>query len=68
MSLFFGFLFASLAPLMPGYAAMAGLGAVALIIGGIIGGAIWGFIYGAVIAFLYNIFAGWVGGVQLDLV
>ena len=29
-------------------------------------GAIMGFITGAIHAFLYNIFAGWVGGINLE--
>jgi hypothetical protein len=31
-------------------------------------GAIGGFISGALTAFLYNVFAGWVGGIDLDLI
>jgi hypothetical protein len=66
--LIYGAFFSALLPMMPGVSAFAALGAVALIIGGILFGAIFGFIYGAVVAFLYNVFAGWVGGIQLDLV
>ena len=66
--LIYGAFFSALLPMMPGVSAFAAMGAVALIIGGIILGAIGGFIYGAVVAFLYNVFAGWVGGVQIGLV
>jgi len=66
--LIYGAFFSALLPMMPGISAFAAMGAVALIIGGIIFGAIGGFIYGAVVAFLYNVFAGWVGGLQIDLV
>ena len=48
-------------------AGAGGIGAVIVILMAI-AGAVCGFIYGAVVAFLYNVFAGWVGGVQLDLV
>jgi hypothetical protein len=67
MGIFYGALFAVLAPLMSTYSAMMGAGAIAMVIGGIILGAIFGFIYGAVLAFLYNIFADWVGGVEVEL-
>jgi hypothetical protein len=50
-----------------GTAAAGGVGIVMVIVMAIVG-AIGGFIYGAVIAFLYNVFAGWVGGIQVDLV
>jgi len=50
----------------PGPVGAGGLGAV-FIVFAIIGGAVGGFIYGAVVAFLYNVFAGWVGGVEIDL-
>ena len=66
--LIYGVFFSALSPMMPGISSFAAMGAVALIIGGIIFGAIGGFIYGTVVAFLYNVFAGWVGGVQIDLV
>jgi hypothetical protein len=46
---------------------MAGLGAVAILVIGIIGGAIWGFIIGAIWAFVYNIAAGAVGPIEADL-
>jgi len=68
IGLIYGVIFSLLLPTIPRLAALAGMGAVALIIGGIVFGAIGGFIYGAVVAFLYNVFAGWVGGVQIDLV
>lgn len=56
--------------MMPGVSSLPapgiGLGIVVIILIAI-GGAIGGFIYGAILAFLYNVFAGWVGGVELDL-
>ena len=62
---------AAYAGVTPGLSGMGGLGAggvpVMIIVFTVIGGAIGGFIYGAVIAFLYNAFAGWVGGIELDL-
>jgi len=63
----YGAFFSALMPVMPGISSFAPMGAVALIVGGIIFGAIFGFIYGAVVAFLYNVFAGWIGGIELDL-
>jgi hypothetical protein len=74
--LVYGIIFATFAStllmIMPvasslGAAGAGGIGAV-IVVFMAIGGVIGGFIYGAVVAFLYNIFAGWVGGVQLDLV
>jgi len=65
--LVYGLFFSALMPLMPGISSFAAMGAVALVIIGIIFGAIFGFIYGAVVAFLYNVFAGWIGGIELDL-
>ncbi len=58
--------------MMPGLSnigpvAAGGLGIALVIIMAILG-AVGGFIYGAVVAFLYNVFAGWVGGVEVDLV
>jgi len=50
-----------------GAAGAGGVGAVIVILTAI-AGAIGGFIYGGIIAFLYNAFAGWIGGVQVDLV
>lgn len=55
---------------MPGVSAPAATGAgvgVALILFTVIAGGIGGFIYGAVMAFLYNVFAGWIGGVELEI-
>jgi len=66
--LIYGLFFSALAPMMPGLSSLAGMGSVAVIVGGIVGGAVGGFIYGAVASFLYNVFADWVGGVQIDLV
>jgi len=65
--LIYAALFAYVAPMLPGYMASSGMGRAFLIIAGIIGGAVFGFICGAIIAFLYNVFAGVVGGVQIDL-
>jgi hypothetical protein len=74
--LVYGILFAAYAStllmIMPlasslGAAGAGGVGAVIVVLMAI-GGTVGGFIYGAVIAFLYNIFASWVGGVQIDLV
>lgn len=72
--LIYGILFAvfaaALAMFMPlsslGTAGAGGLGAVMVIVMAI-AGLIGGFIYGVIVAFLYNVFAGWVGGVQIDL-
>ncbi|MDD1664939.1 MAG: hypothetical protein LUQ32_06255 [Methanomicrobiales archaeon] len=50
-----------------GAAGAGGVGAVIVVLMAI-AGAVGGFIYGAVVAFLYNVFAGWVGGVQVDLI
>ena len=66
--LIYGVFFSAFLPLIPRLSALAGMGTVAVIIGGIVFGAMAGFIYGAVVSFLYNVFAGWVGGVQIDLV
>ncbi len=49
----------------PGFAGLVGIG---LIIFAIIGGAVIGFIWGIIVSFLYNVFAGWLGGVEVDLV
>jgi len=43
------------------------LGGVAVFVLMVILGIVGGFILGAVIAFLYNAFAGWIGGVEIDL-
>jgi hypothetical protein len=71
--LLYGILFSVFAGAMA--AAMPGLGAggagafgVVMVFFMAIGGLIGGFVYGVIMAFLYNIFAGWVGGVQIDLV
>ena len=60
--------FSALLPMTPGLSSLGNMGTAALIIGGLIFGAIGGFIYGAIVSFLYNVFAGWIGGVQIDLV
>jgi hypothetical protein len=73
--LIYGILFsvfaAAFVSLMPGVSglgplAAGGIGIVLVILTAIVG-AIGGFIYGAVVAFLYNVFAGWIGGVEIDL-
>jgi hypothetical protein len=46
---------------------MAGLGAAVVIVFGIIFGLIGGFIGGAIWAFIYNVAAGFVGPVEMDL-
>ena len=46
--------------------AAGGLGLAAIIVLPIIYG-IMGFVSGAIGAFLYNLFAGWVGGIEVDL-
>ena len=48
-----------------GGAGMAGVGVAAIIIGPIMG-AIGGFIGGIITAFVYNLVAGWVGGVEME--
>lgn len=53
-------------PYAPQAAMGVGAGIVAIIVLAI-GGAIGGFIYGAVAAFIYNLAAGWFGGVEMDL-
>jgi len=50
-----------------GVAAAGGIGIVLVIIMAVIM-AIGGFICSGVIAFLYNVFAGWAGGVELHLI
>jgi len=71
--LIYGILFstmaAAFAPLIPGLGATGAgaLGIFIVVIGAILG-LIVGFISGAIQAFLYNVFAGWVGGIQVDLV
>ena len=59
------------ASVMPGISAAEGpsawLGILVILIAAIIG-AIGGFIYGAVMAFLYNVLAGRVGGVEVHLI
>ncbi|UUX92685.1 hypothetical protein [Methanoplanus endosymbiosus] len=48
-------------------AAMGVAGGVIAIIVMTIGAAVVGFIYGAIIAFIYNIAAGWFGGIEIEL-
>ncbi|MFY9799797.1 MAG: DUF3566 domain-containing protein [Methanoregula sp.] len=63
--IFYGMLAAAmLGRLAPGFGAFGGI--VLLIIMPVCG-VIMGFIMGAVHAFLYNVFAGWVGGIRLEL-
>jgi len=50
-----------------GAAGAGGIGAVIVVLMAI-AGAVGGFVYGAIVTFLYNVFAGWVGGVQIELV
>lgn len=64
--LFGGLITLFMGPYAPEAAMGVGLGIVAIIILAI-GGAIGGFIYGAVAAFIYNLAAGWFGGVEMDL-
>jgi hypothetical protein len=62
--IFFGTIAASrIGRVAPGIGAVSG---VALIVIMPVLGLIAGFIAGAVHAFLYNIFAGWVGGINLE--
>ena len=62
--IFYGMLAAAmLGRFAPGFGA---LGGIALLIVMPIGGIIMGFIMGAVHAFLYNEFAGWVGGIRVE--
>jgi hypothetical protein len=73
--IFYGILLSVLATtyigMMAGFQNLGQAGAgsfgAGLLILATIGGVTGGFIYGAVIAFLYNAFAGWVGGIELDL-
>ena len=44
---------------------LTAFGGVAVFVLMVILGIIGGFILGAVIAFLYNVFAGWIGGVEI---
>jgi len=59
------------ASVMPGISAAGGpstwLGILVILIAAILG-ALGGFIWGAVMAFLYNLFAGRVGGVEVHLI
>ena len=52
---------------MPQAAYAAGAGIVVIIFTAV-GGAIGGFIYGAIAAFIYNLAAGWFGGIEVELV
>jgi hypothetical protein len=65
----FAIAFVSMMPSFSGVGPVAagGVGAV-FIVFTIIAGAVGGFICGAIMAFLYNVFTGWVGGVEIDLV
>jgi len=68
--LFYGILFAVMGAAINMSKAIPGsdaLGVLTIIIFPIVG-VIMGFICGAIMAFLYNIFAGAVGGVQIELV
>lgn len=51
---------------VPEAATFVGVGIVGIIIMAI-GAAISGFIYGAIAAFIYNLAAGWFGGVEIEL-
>lgn len=53
-------------PYAPQAAMGVGAGLVAIIILAV-GGAIGGFIYGAIAALIYNLAAGWFGGVEMEL-
>ena len=66
MGLFWGFFIEMLgfAARRPGIAGLVGLGLFVVLI---IAGAVIGFIAGIVWAFLYNIFAGWTGGVEIEV-
>jgi len=44
----------------------AGLGFLAIIVSPIVA-AIAGFVQGAIIAFVYNLIADWIGGIEIDL-
>lgn len=62
--IFYGMLAAAmLGRFAPGFGA---LGGIALLIVMPICGIMMGFIMGAVHAFLYNVFAGWVGGIRVE--
>jgi hypothetical protein len=62
--IFFGTIAASrIGRIAPGMGAMSG---IALIVIMPVMGVIVGFIGGAIHAFLYNVFAGWVGGINLE--
>lgn len=70
--LIIGIFYAGLGSLMMAFAPAAGtgmlmsLGFAAIIIAPIVYG-LFGFISGAVGAWLYNLFAAWVGGIELEL-
>ena len=68
VGIFWGALFAVAAPFMPGYHPFAALGGFAIVVLCLVLGAVGGFIHGAVVAFLYNVFADWIGGVDVMLV
>ena len=68
MGIVWGIMYGMLAAAMlgrfaPGFGAVGGI-AVLIIMP--VCGVIMGFIMGAVHAFLYNVFAGWVGGIRLE--
>jgi hypothetical protein len=46
---------------------VAGLVGLGLFIAFIIAGGVIGFIWGSIVAFLYNVFSGWVGGIKIDV-
>jgi uncharacterized membrane protein len=67
MGIFAGILTSALGAIVPGGGGLAaGIGIMSIIFA-TIAGAIGGFICGAVLAFLYNLFAGLVGGIELEL-
>ena len=51
----------------PGFAALAGLGSIAAFFIMIIFGAIGGLIVGIITAIIYNVAAGWAGGIKVKI-
>ena len=69
LGLIFGvcfWLFSALIPSAAGGSALGGLGLAAIIVIPIVY-AVIGVVFGAITAAIYNLVAGWIGGVEIDL-
>jgi hypothetical protein len=63
----YGILLSAIPPVTTGFHPFRAFGGVALVLLGVVLGVVGGFIHGAIMGFLYNVFAGWIGGVEIDL-